>query len=273
MTAEAFAPAKINLSLHVTGQRDDGYHLLDSLVVFADIGDGLTFSSGPDLKLTVTGEHAAGVPDDGRNLVWQAAEALGWTGQITLNKVLPHGGGVGGGSSDAAATIWALSGMGIDVPPRVPLALGADVPVCMTAQATRMRGIGDDLSPVDLPHLPAVLVNPGVPVPTGAVFKALAWRENPPLPDDIPDFATTEDCAEWLSRQRNDLEVPAMGVARVIETTLDTLRLTNRALLARMSGSGSTCFALYPSMKDAHFATYEIGAAHPEWWCRAVQLN
>ncbi len=273
MKAEAFAPAKINLTLHVTGQRDDGYHLLDSLVVFADVGDKLTFTRGHDLSLSVNGEFSKGVPTDQRNLVWQAAEAIGWAGHIELTKALPHGAGIGGGSSDAAATLWALSGQGIDIPDDLPLSLGADVPVCMKAQATRMQGIGERLSPVQLPHLPALLVNPGVPVPTASVFRAIAMRNNAPMPDQIPEFESPEDCADWLGDQRNDLEVPAMGVAREIEFALDELRLTNRAMLARMSGSGSTCFALYPTMKAAHFAAYDIGAAHPEWWCRAVQLS
>ncbi|WP_170350670.1 MULTISPECIES: 4-(cytidine 5'-diphospho)-2-C-methyl-D-erythritol kinase [Ruegeria] len=273
MATKAFAPAKINLTLHVTGQRVDGYHLLDSLVVFADVGDRLQFTPGPELSISVTGEHAAGVPADSRNLVWKAAQAAGWTGHIDLNKVLPHGGGIGGGSSDAAATLWALSGQGVNIPEDLPVSLGADVPVCMAAQATRMQGIGDRLTSVSLPNLPAVLVNPGIPVPTSSVFEALARRDNLPMPIDIPEFENAGACAEWLRDQRNDLEIPAMGIAREIEFALDSLRLTTRALLARMSGSGSTCFALYPTMKDAHFAAYEIGAAHPDWWCRAVQLN
>ena len=273
MTVEAFAPAKINLTLHVTGQRDDGYHLLDSLVVFADIGDRLEFAPGPELSLTVSGEHADGVPADSRNLVWKAAQAVGWTGRIHLNKVLPHGAGIGGGSSDAAATLSALSGQGAAIPVALPLSLGADVPVCLKAQAARMQGIGEQIAPVILPSLPALLVNPGVPVPTGPVFKALASCENPQMPDEVPEFPTPAECADWLQAQRNDLETPAMGVSREIEHVLDELQRTNCALLARMSGSGSTCFALYPTMKAAHFAAYEIGAAHPDWWCRATQLN
>ncbi|TMV10253.1 4-(cytidine 5'-diphospho)-2-C-methyl-D-erythritol kinase [Ruegeria sediminis] len=270
---EGFAPAKINLTLHVTGQREDGYHLLDSLVVFADVGDRLEFAPGPELSLAVTGEHAEGVPADSRNLVWKAAKALGWTGQIRLNKVLPHGAGIGGGSSDAAATLRALSAQGIAIPATLPLSLGADVPVCLQARAARMRGIGEKIAPVALPSLPALLVNPRVPVPTGPVFKALASRENPPMPGEIPELETPADCAEWLRDQRNDLEPSAIGVSREIEHVLGELGRTTRALLARMSGSGSTCFALYPSMKAAHLAAYEIAAAYPDWWCRATQLN
>lgn len=270
MTAEAFAPAKINLTLHVTGQRADGYHLLDSLVVFADVGDRLQFSAGPRLSMGVTGEFASGVPTDARNLVWQAAEAAHWTGHIRLDKVLPHGGGIGGGSSDAAT---ALNVLAPEIAPHIALSLGADVPVCRVASAARMQGIGDRVAPIPLPELPALLVNPGVAVPTGAVFKALATRDNPPMPAEVPGFATPETCAEWLAEQRNDLEAPALSISPEIGTVLDALGATRSVLLTRMSGSGSTCFALYPTMKAAHFAAYEIGAAHPDWWCRATLLS
>ncbi|WP_120632372.1 4-(cytidine 5'-diphospho)-2-C-methyl-D-erythritol kinase [Ruegeria sp. EL01] len=273
MAIKAFAPAKINLTLHVTGQRDDGYHLLDSLVVFADVGDQLEFTPGPNLSLDVTGEHAEGVPADNRNLVWRAAEAVGWTGRIHLNKVLPHGGGIGGGSSDAAAVLRMVAKQGGEVPKNVPLSIGADVPVCMMAMAARMEGIGDRVTPVAMPQFYAVLVNPGVEVPTGAVFDAMKKRRNPPMPVDIPDFEAPDVCAEWLRAQRNDLQDPAVELAPKIGRVLEELSATRDALLARMSGSGSTCFALYPSMNAAHFAAYEIGAAHPEWWCRATQLN
>ena len=273
MKVEAFAPAKINLTLHVTGQRADGYHLLDSLVVFADVGDRLEFTPGPELSMTVTGEHAAGVPTDNRNLVWKAAEAAGWSGHINLNKVLPHGGGIGGGSSDAAATLRMIENQGVAVPQDLALSLGADVPVCLSTKATRMRGIGGQLDPVILPQMPALLVNPGVEVPTGSVFSALESRDNPPMPDHIPALETLENCAAWLQDQRNDLEPPTTGLAPEVARVLDELAGTKAALLTRMSGSGSTCFALYPTMKDAHFAAYEIGAAHPDWWCRATLLN
>ncbi|MGI9370402.1 MAG: 4-(cytidine 5'-diphospho)-2-C-methyl-D-erythritol kinase, partial [Ruegeria sp.] len=213
MATEAFAPAKINLTLHVTGQRTDGYHLLDSLVVFADIGDQLTLTDGPELSLDVTGEHAEGVPADNRNLVWKAARAVGWTGHIDLDKALPHGAGVGGGSSDAAATLDALSNLGFDVPRDLALSLGADVPVCMCATSVRMQGIGEQITPVLLPRLPAVLVNPGVPVPTGPVFQTLEARENQGMPTELPEFVTPAECASWLGGQRNDLQRPALTVA------------------------------------------------------------
>ena len=133
-TVNVFAPAKINLTLHVTGRRADGYHLLDSLVVFADTGDLLQLDPGPELALDVSGLFAGGVPADERNLVWKAAEGAGWTGHISLDKQLPHGAGIGGGSSDAAAVLRALAGQGTGIPEDLSLSLGADVPVCMAAR-------------------------------------------------------------------------------------------------------------------------------------------
>ncbi|MBY6067533.1 4-(cytidine 5'-diphospho)-2-C-methyl-D-erythritol kinase [Leisingera aquaemixtae] len=273
MAAEVFAPAKINLTLHVTGRRDDGYHLLDSLVVFADTGDRLQLKPRPELSLEVSGLFAEGVPADRRNLVWKAAAGAGWTGRISLDKQLPHGAGIGGGSSDAAAVLRTLAGQGASIPEALPLSLGADVPVCMAARAARMQGIGEQVTPVELPQLHALLVNPGVHVPTGPVFSALASRENPPMPDFIPSFSSAEECAAWLAEQRNDLEAPARKLAPVIDRTLADLQSSRQSLLARMSGSGATCFALYPTKKAAHMAAYEIGAEHPEWWCSAVTLS
>ncbi|MFY0308926.1 4-(cytidine 5'-diphospho)-2-C-methyl-D-erythritol kinase [Leisingera sp. D0M16] len=273
MAVEAFAPAKINLTLHVIGRREDGYHLLDSLVVFADTGDRLRLDPSPELALEVSGPFAEGVPADQRNLVWKAAEGAGWSGRISLSKQLPHGAGIGGGSSDAAAVLRAVAGQGGSIPEGLPLSLGADVPVCMAARASRMQGIGEQVTPVELPELHALLVNPGVHVPTGPVFSALASRDNPPMPESIPSFVSAEDCAAWLGEQRNDLEDPARSLAPVIDRTLSDLRSSRQALLARMSGSGATCFALYPTKKAAHMAAYEIGAEHPEWWCSAIALT
>lgn len=267
MTNKGRAPAKINLTLHVTGRRVDGYHLLDSLVAFADLGDTLTLSDAPEMSLSVTGPFATGVPSDNRNLVWRAAELAGWTGHIDLDKRLPHAAGIGSGSSDAACVLRLLSAQ-VD-----GLSLGADVPVCQLASGARMRGIGELVEPLSLPDLPALLVNPGVGVPTGAVFADLATADNAPMPDTIPEFTDVSSAAAWLADQRNDLETPAYRHARVLEELLTDLRCTGHVLLARMSGSGATCFALYPTMKAAHFAAYEIGAAHPDWWCVATTLR
>jgi len=273
MTVEAFAPAKINLTLHVTGQRDDGYHLLDSLVVFAEIGDRIWLTPGDVLSLDISGEFAAGVPTDNRNLIWRAAEGVGWSGQVALEKNLPHGAGIGGGSSDAATVLKSLAAQGFPAADGFSLSLGADVPVCMSALASRMRGIGEQVTPVALPKLPALLVNPGVQVPTGAVFSTMETRDNPPMPSIIPDFSTPQDCAIWLSEQRNDLQVPAIGAAPQIKQVLSALDSTRDVLLTRMSGSGATCFALYPTLKAAHFAAYEIADGYADWWSYATELS
>ena len=267
MTKTGLAPAKINLTLHVTGRRDDGYHLLDSLVVFTELGDTLSLTPGPDLSMTVTGEFAKGMPTDERNLAWRAAQLAGWTGHIHLEKNLPHAAGIGSGSSDAGAVLRLL---GADVPPDQILALGADVPVCVPAAPARMQGIGEVITTASLPDLPMLLVNPGVEVPTGVVFSGLAQKDNAPMRDSIPAFVDARACAAWLKAQRNDLETPALVHACALEDVLTDLRCTGQVLIARMSGSGATCFALYPTMKAAHMAAYEIGSAHPDWWVQAT---
>lgn len=259
--SEVFAPAKINLTLHVTGQRADGYHLLDSLVAFADVGDVLRFSPGSGLDLEVTGPFAAGVPTDARNLVWRAAELVGFKGHIHLEKNLPHGAGIGGGSSDAAAV---LRYMGQSARAAT---LGADVPVCLQPRPQRMRGVGACLEPLpDLPSCGLVLVNPGVAVPTVSVFDALAHKENPPMPEQVPAFETLDALCIWLAGQRNDLEAAACAQFPEIEAALGAL---DQALVARMSGSGSTCFGLFA---DAAGVAEEIAAAHPDWWVVRTRL-
>lgn len=275
MVVEAFAPAKINLTLHVTGQRADGYHLLDSLVIFADAGDRLTLAPAPTLSLTVTGPRAAGVPTDERNLVLKAA-ALFDTGQgaaITLDKHLPAAAGIGGGSSDAAAALRGLSQLWNLPLPDAPavLSLGADVPVCLSPRALRMRGVGEEI--LAGPRLPEqmglLLVNPGIEVSTPAVFKALARKDNPPLPHP-PGWASAAAMAHWLRDQRNDLESPARRLAPVIRQALDAIAATEGCLLARMSGSGATCFGLYDSRAEAEAAAGLIAPAAPHWWVQAA---
>jgi len=272
MTAEAFAPAKINLTLHVTGQRADGYHLLDSLVVFADVGDWVRLSAAETTSLTVTGPRAAGVPDDGSNLVLKAAGRIGAPpAAIELEKHLPPASGIGGGSSDAAAALRALSAcFGLDLPtPEACAGIGADVPACLAARPTRMSGIGDQLS--DLPGLPPlhlVLVNPGVPIPTPEVFAGLARKTNRPMPENLPDWPDAESCALWLATQRNDLDLPARALCPAIGVALMRLMQTGGCLLARMSGSGATCFGLYATRIEAELAAQAISAAHRDWWVK-----
>jgi 4-diphosphocytidyl-2-C-methyl-D-erythritol kinase len=266
----AFAPAKINLTLHVTGLRADGYHLLDSLVAFADTGDRLTVAPAAEMRLTVSGPRAAGVPTDARNLCWQAAEWFGETAEITLEKHLPAAAGIGGGSSDAAAVLRALSALtGRALPGQGLEALGADLPVCLHARAARMSGIGERLQAVALPDLNAVLANPGVGVPTPAVFKALGCKDNPPMPA-LPEAA---EWHAWLAAQRNDLQAPAITVQPVIAEVLAALQATTGARLARMSGSGATCFALYDSRAEAEAAAEALRAAQPGWWVAPCTLR
>jgi 4-diphosphocytidyl-2-C-methyl-D-erythritol kinase len=271
--ADGFAPAKINLALHVTGRRDDGYHLLDSLVCFADLGDHLRAAPAGALSLRVAGPMAEGVPTDAGNLVLRAARALGVTGAaLELEKHLPAAAGIGGGSSDAAAALRVLAAMtGRPLPADAGLSLGADVPVCLSPRPARMRGIGERLDRLALPALPAVLVNPGFALPTPAIFKALARRENPPMPE-LPEFPDAAALTDWLQHQRNDLEPAALAVDARVGGVLAALRDTP-ARLVRMSGSGATCFGLYDSEGAAEAAANTLCAARPGWWVRKTVLN
>ncbi|MGP6087204.1 4-(cytidine 5'-diphospho)-2-C-methyl-D-erythritol kinase [Antarctobacter jejuensis] len=269
---EGFAPAKINLALHVTGQRPDGYHLLDSLVMFADVGDRLSVARAAQMSLRVTGPRAAGVPEDARNLCWKAAEAFGAPVAITLDKHLPAAAGIGGGSSDAAVVLRAMEAV-FDRPFTGDAAkLGADVPVCMLAGAARMQGVGDELQPLTLPPLHAVLVNPGVEVPTPSVFHALAQKDNPPM-SPLPDGCDAPSALRWLAQQRNDLQAPAIAVQPVIADVLEGLSALDGARLARMSGSGATCFALFDDGVSAQRGAQALAASHPAWWVRACTLR
>lgn len=287
------APAKVNLSLHVTGQRADGYHLLDTLVAFAPFGDQIGVGASAELSLAVDGPEAAGVPVDHSNLVMRAASALCAAmgepeqGALHLTKCLPSASGIGGGSSDAAAAlrgVMALHGWQATVGPEGELllgggkalnlaALGADVPMCFDAGPARVRGIGEDVAPVSLPPLPALLVNPRVEVSTPQIFKALATKDNPPMPADVPAFSGAADCIAWLAAQRNDLEPPARTLAPEIGEVLAALQGLAGCRLARMSGSGATCFALFETLPEANSALAAIQASHPEWWAAAGALG
>ena len=264
--------AKINLTLHVTGQRADGYHLLDSLVVRAGVGDSLQVTPSDQLSLTVSGPCAAGVPTDARNLVLRAAELLdGGAGRgaaLHLVKHLPAAAGIGGGSADAAAALELLGAHWDVALPNDLARLGADVPVCLAQGPQRMQGVGELLTA--LPELPAchvVLVNPRVEVPTPAVFAALADKQQPPMPEVIPQFPDLAAFVEFLRTQRNDLSAPAIARAPVIAECLEML---SDALLVRMSGSGATCFGIYETAAQAEAARARIAAAAPHWWAAAA---
>jgi 4-diphosphocytidyl-2-C-methyl-D-erythritol kinase len=285
LTEEAFA--KINLTLRVIGRRPDGYHELDSLVVFARISDRLSFTPTPTLSLTVQGPTAGAAGPVSDNLALRAATALAarvpalQLGRFTLRKGLPVAAGIGGGSADAAAALRLLAranAIALNDPRLMDAAraTGADVPVCVDPSPRRMRGIGDILSePLALPGLPAVLVNPGVSVPTKDVFARLGA---PPLTaapgaetDVIP--IARDALVDHLIAHGNDLEAAAIAVQPVIADVLTALRPLPGCRLARMSGSGATCFGLFTSGRAAATAAKRLREAHPKWWVRATQLG
>lgn len=260
------APAKLNLTLHVTGRRDDGYHLLDSLVAFATIGDRVTLTPGP-LALAIDGPFAEELTTSDDNLCLRAARLAGAQAAIGLTKALPVASGIGGGSADAAAVLRGLVQMGHTLPPD-PAQLGADVPVCLAGRPAQMRGIGEVLDPVPpIPPLPALLVNPGVALSTPAVFAALDRRKNAPMP--TPDWADTASFLAFLHACRNDLEPPAIALAPIIADVLAALRGAGAAL-ARMSGSGATCIGLFTDPADAARAASAL--RRPGWWVAETAL-
>jgi 4-diphosphocytidyl-2-C-methyl-D-erythritol kinase len=272
------AHAKINLYLHVTGRRADGYHLLDSLAVFADIADQIEAQPADTLSLTIDGPFAQGLQAESDNLVLRAARALAdATGthagaSLRLTKNLPIASGIGGGSADAAATLRALSALWrADTPAALPASLGADVPVCLESRPRRMQGIGEILSEAPaLPPCGLVLINPGVAVSTPSVFRARTGGYSPPasLP---PRWADAGAMARDLARLTNDLQAPAESLCPAITGVLDALRAHPGCLLARMSGSGATCFGLYATPLAAAQAAAAL--SRPGWWCRGGALR
>ena len=281
------APAKINLYLHVTARRDDGFHLLDSLVAFADIHDTLTLSPAAGLSLEIDGPFAAGLKADADNLVMKAAAGLaditgGRKGaRIRLSKRLPVAAGIGGGSADAAAGLKGLMALWNVDPGEAPLqalalSLGADVPVCLDGRAAFMSGIGEHIQPSPaLPECPVVLVNPNVVLSTPAVFKARAARTTAFSAPGRFDHAP-KDREEWialLKSRSNDLSDAALALAPAIGNVLAALSECDGALMTRMSGSGATCFALFADPGEAARAAQRLARAHPDWWVKAGSLK
>ncbi|KZD12854.1 4-diphosphocytidyl-2C-methyl-D-erythritol kinase [Oceanibaculum pacificum] len=276
------APAKLNLFLHVTGRRADGYHLLDSLVAFAGQGDHIEAAPSDQLSLKIDGPFAAALSAEPDNLVLRAArllaEAAGRPAQaaLRLTKTLPVASGIGGGSADAAAALHALMNLWKialpeDVLAALALQLGADVPVCLLGRSARLSGVGETLEPVALPALPLVLVNPGQPLSTPAVFKARQGPFGAPAPEAIPTDPTA--LVSFLAAQRNDLASAAIALLPAISDVLDLLQRQPGCLLARMSGSGPTCFALMQTEDAATEAAHTIGRERPGWWAVATRLT
>jgi 4-diphosphocytidyl-2-C-methyl-D-erythritol kinase len=279
------APAKINLYLHVTGRRADGYHLLDSLVAFADVGDEITVGPANNLKVAITGPFGKGLAahDPAQNLVWRAAGALAQElarpagALITLEKHLPVASGIGGGSSDAATTLTLLMTLWQAklAPERLAALgarLGADVPVCLRRRAVFVGGVGELIAPAPaLPETYVVLVNPGRPLPTPNVYKA---RQGPfgqaarfaETPDDAVAFAAI------LRSRRNDLTDAARSLVPEIGEVLVALADCDGTLLSRMSGSGATCFALFADADTAGAAATRLRANRPDWWVAKGRL-
>jgi 4-diphosphocytidyl-2-C-methyl-D-erythritol kinase len=281
------APAKINLTLRVLARRSDGYHTLESLVVFADFADRLRFAPGGALALAVRGPNAAAAGPVADNLVLKAARALAAEvpdlklGRFTLTKQLPAAAGIGGGSADAAAALRLLAHanrLRLDDPRlrKAARKVGADVPVCIDPRPRLMRGVGDILSaPLAIPRLPAVLVNPGVALATKDVFAVLGLspgqRARASRPARIP--RARDALLDFIASGSNDLEPPAIELRPVIARALTALRAAPGCRLARMSGSGATCFGLFDSSRGAASAARALAASNPRWWVRATVLG
>ena len=271
------AHAKVNLTLHVVGQRANGYHELQSLVCLTEFGDQIHLSPAADFSFQVIGPYASGIPVDESNLVVQAAKFMAQKHsksldcQIILEKNLPMASGIGGGSSDAAAVMRALSQY-FSVPlPNVDelMTLGADIPVCMTTGLTLMEGAGEDVTQLSAaPNWGVVLVNPNVGVSTPAVFNALNSKRNLPMQD------VAENCVDiaWLGDQRNDLEPPAMAMVPEVGAVVGAISAAPHCHMARMSGSGATCFGVFADIKHANAAAERLQRAHPDWWVVSTKI-
>jgi len=287
----ALAPAKLNLALHVLRRRADGYHELDSLVAFApDAADEVSLTPAAAFSLDVEGPLAAGVPRDDSNLALRAAQEMArrWPRhfgpvEVRLRKNLPSAAGIGGGSADAAAVIHAMCALFGFLPAQeelgaLALKLGADVPVCLHGRAARMGGIGEDITALaELPETFCLLANPGVALSTAQVFGALhetSAMSGAPLPDALlAEHADAASLAEALRRARNDLQAPACILAPAVKRCLTTLRGLPGVLLARMSGSGATCLALFAERQMAEEALRELRAEQPDWWLAVSRLR
>jgi 4-diphosphocytidyl-2-C-methyl-D-erythritol kinase len=280
---EEQAPAKVNLDLRVTGRRPDGYHELDSVVAFAACADRLAFAPARRLTLELGGAFAAALADQADNLVLRAARRLAERAgrlphaRIALDKRIPVAAGLGGGSADAAATLRGLSRLWrleLSLADLLPLALelGADVPVCLHGRPARMRGIGELIEPIELPALDLVLANPNRAVPTARVFAGLgALAPACPSPERVP--TERADLLAWLRARGNDLEAPARHLAPVIAEVIEALGAQPGCRLARMSGSGATCFGVFDDAPSAARAAQSLRRARPDWWVISTETR
>ncbi|WP_374570025.1 4-(cytidine 5'-diphospho)-2-C-methyl-D-erythritol kinase [Phenylobacterium sp.] len=289
MALQAFAPAKVNLFLHVGAPAADGYHPLCSLMVFADVGDRLSVYPADAIEMVVDGPFAQDLAGEGDNLVLRAARAIlaATPGPkppfgLMLEKMLPVASGLGGGSSDAGAALRLLSGaLGLNLSGEtleaIAAELGADGAACLWGRPVIAEGRGERLTPAPgLPVVDAVLVNPRTPVSTPAVFRALdaAGSFSDVTPPPMPEaFEGVEELAAWLLGQRNDLQAPAVGLAPQIGDVLACLQDEPETLLARMTGSGATCFALCAGDYEAESLAGRLAGLRPDWWVRRCRLG
>lgn len=267
------APAKINLYLHVTGKNEAGYHTLDSLIAFADIGDELYFEPADQLSLHITGEFAGGLDADGDNFITRAVRCFAQihqiepTVKITLTKNLPIASGIGGGTADAAASVKAISriydiSMNEEAMRRLTEEIGADFPACFFGKPCRVTGTGDIIEPVkNLKPIHAVLVNPLIPCPTAPVFQSLTRHSG-----------AAHDPLKWISKI-NDLQYPTTQMIPKISACLDALSGQNECAISRMSGSGATCFGAFKDHESARFAAGNLQRLHPDWWVKHCVIS
>jgi 4-diphosphocytidyl-2-C-methyl-D-erythritol kinase len=286
MSSRVFAPAKINLTLEVGAPRADGRHPLQSVVAFADAGDWVEAETGDDLSLRVTGPFASALQGEPDNLVLRAARALQARfyvkagARLTLEKNLPIASGIGGGSSDAAAALkalnafWGLNASDADLA-EIGAALGADIPVCLAARSAYMTGTGEIVTPMQVPLLPAVLVNPLQPLATGAVYKTFdsqhlggAFAEKP-----TPSWTDVNSALKAMRATGNDLSSPAETLMPLITNILTELRGDSAALYSALSGSGATCFAIFESQEDARNFAEALKKAWPPYWIAPTLLG
>lgn len=279
-----FAPAKINLFLHVGDRRSDGFHALESLVVFADVGDELMIEPAKEFSLALNGPFGIKLADEQDNLIAKAARALAAKAgrtpdvKITLTKNLPVASGIGGGSADAAATLRGLMQFwNLKIPNEdlhaIAETLGSDVPACLLSETLWMTGRGEGIEPIPgLPPAPLVLVNPGIGVSTRDIFANLKDRVGiGQAAKPKPDLSILA-LADYFKSNRNDLEKPARQIAPVIGETLSAIA-ANGALRTRMSGSGATCFGLFADDKTAEEAAAKLANDHPTWWVKKARIQ
>lgn len=289
MTEDAFvetAPAKINLALHITGRRSDGYHELDSLVVFAGVADEIEARPAPADTLTISGPFGTGLTSGEGNLVLRAVAAFraNWPDHVPANlafnlkKNLPVAAGLGGGSADAAAVLRLMASLGPALIPEhelmaVAAQLGADVPMCLLSRPCRARGVGERVTALaSFPKSYVVLVNPLVPVVTADVFRRLQAHENEGLPELPEPLTRPAQLGIWLGETRNDLEPPAIALVPAIGQLRDALGKAPGCVLARMSGSGATVFGLFGSSTQAHQAAHDLREKWPAFWVAAAPV-